>query len=168
MNHLYHYSVPVFGKALRGLVACIEKTEAHGVPESEMLTSAFAPDMFPFARQVQIASDNAKGAVARIAGIENPAFPDTETTYVGLKERIEKTLAFIESVPASAFEEQDERQVTLPYFPGKYMTAADYLRAYALPNFFFHVTTAYDLMRNKGVPLGKADYMHGLPLKPLE
>ncbi len=168
MNHLYHYSVPVFGKALRGLVTCIEKTEAHGVSESEMLLLALAPDMFPFARQVQIASDNAKGAVARITGIENPSFPDTETTYVGLKERIEKTCAFIESVPVSAFEGQDERQVTLPYFPGKYMTAADYLRAYALPNFFFHVTTAYDLMRSKGVSLGKADYLNGLPLRALD
>jgi uncharacterized protein len=168
MTHLYHYSVPVFGKALRGLIICIEKTEAHGIPESDMLATAFASDMFPFVRQVHIASDNAKGAVARITGIENPAFSDTETTYAGLKERIEKTLTFIESVPESAFEGQDERQVTLPYFPGKYMTATDYLRAYVLPNFFFHVTTAYDLMRSKGVPIGKTDFLNGLPLRALD
>jgi uncharacterized protein len=167
MNTLYTFTVPIFVKSLNALKHCIEKAEEHAVDEASLIESTLAPDMFPFSRQVQIACDNAKGATARLSGTEVPSFPDTETTLSELKVRIDNTLAFIESVPESAFGEAETRQVTLPYFPGKYMTGFDYAREYALPNFFFHVTIAYGLMRKAGVPLGKADFMNGLPLKDL-
>lgn len=165
MSHIYTYTVPVFVKALGGLKIILEKAEAHGVNEAELLGSALAPDMFPFVRQVQIACDNAKGAVVRLTGIENQAFSDTETTIAELKTRIDKTIAFVAAVPESAFDGAEDRQVTLPYFPGKYMTGAEYAREYVIPNFFFHATIAYGLVRKAGVPIGKSDFLNGLPLK---
>lgn len=165
MPSLYTFTVPLFSKSLNGLRACIQKAQAFGVDESVLMNDALFPDMFPFVRQVQIACDNAKGATARLGGVAIPSFPDTETTLDHLIQRIDATVAFVESIPASAFEGAEERQVTLPYFKDKYMTGFDYAREYALPNFFFHVTIAYGLMRKAGVPLGKADFMHGLPLR---
>jgi hypothetical protein len=164
MSPLYTFTVPIFIKSLGGLKAILEKAKAHGVDEALLLRDALAPDMFPFVKQVQVACDNAKGATARLAGIEIPAYPDTETTLDELIARIDTTVAFISSVSPDAFADADERRITLPYFAGKYFTGFDYAREYALPNFFFHVTTAYGLVRKAGVPIGKADYMNGLPL----
>ncbi len=160
--------MPVFIKLLTGLKHVIEKAEAHEADETALLTDSLAPDMFPFQKQVQIACDNAKAATARLAGIEVPSFPDTEASLADLKARIDKTIEFISSVPESSFEGAEDRQVTLPYFPQKYMTGSDYHRDYALPNFFFHLTTAYGLVRKAGVPVGKADFINGLILRPLE
>lgn len=165
MHSIYTFTVPIFIKHLEGLKHCIEKTIEHGVDEKALLGDSLAPDMFPFTRQVQIACDNAKGATARLAGVDIPPFPDTEATFSELMKRIDTTLEFVKSVPEASFHDGEDRQVTLPYFPGKYMTGFDYAREYALPNFFFHVTVAYGLMRKAGVPLGKADYMNGLPLR---
>ena len=166
MSQIYSFTIPVFAKHLEGLKKIIEKAEAHGVNEAELLGSMLAPDMFPFVRQVQIACDNAKGAVARLTGGENPSFPDTEATLEELKARIDKTVAFIKSVPESAFEGAEDRQATLPYFPGKYMTGFDYACEYVIPNFFFHTVIAYGLVTCKaGVAIGKADFMNGLPLR---
>ncbi len=167
MSHIYTYTVPSFIKTLGGLKHIIEKAEAHGVDEQTLLNDALAPDMFPFVRQVQIACDHAKGAVVRLTGMENVSFPDTEATFAELKTRIDKTIEFVASVPESAFEDAAERQVTLPYFPGKYMTGFDYAREYAIPNFYFHVTVAYGLVRKAGVPVGKPDFMNGLPLRDI-
>ncbi len=167
MSPIYMFTVPVFRKSLGGLKVVLEKAKAHGVDESLLLGDTLAPDMFPFVRQVQIACDNAKGSVARLAGVPIPSFPDTETTIDALIERVTATLTFIDSVPESAFAEAETRQVTLPYFPGKYMTGFDYAREYALPNFFFHVTIAYGLVRKAGVPIGKTDYLNGLPLRDI-
>jgi hypothetical protein len=167
-SHIYTYTVPVFIKHLGALKHCLQKAEAHGVDEGALLKDSLAPDMFPFVRQVQIACDHAKGATARLGGVEIPSYPDNESSLAELKARIDTTLAFVSSVPESAFLTAGDRQITLPYFPEKYMTGFDYAREYALPNFFFHVTTAYGLMRKAGVPLGKSDFMNGLPLKPLD
>ncbi len=167
MSPMYEFSVPVFIKALHGLKTIIEKAQAHGVDESALMGDALAPDMFPFVRQVQIACDNAKGAVARLSGSEIPSFPDTETTFAELIARIEKTIEYVESITPEMFEGSESREITLPYFPGMYMTGYDYLREYVLANFYFHVTTAYALIRKQGVSIGKSDYMHSLPLKPL-
>lgn len=167
MSSIYTYTVPTFIKTLGGLKLSIEKAVAHGVDEPTLLNDALAPDMFPFVRQVQIACDNAKGATARLSGITAPVFEDTEASLTALIARIDRTIAFVSSVPESAFADAETRQVTLPYFPGKYMTGSDYVHAHALPNFFFHVAIAYGLMRKAGVPLGKADYLNGLPLKEL-
>jgi hypothetical protein len=105
--------------------------------------------------------------VVRLTDTENVAFPDTEATLAELKTRIDKTIAFVQAVPESAFEKAEERQVTLPYFPGKYMTGSEYAREYVIPNFFFHVTIAYGLVRKAGVQIGKADFLNGLPLKDI-
>jgi hypothetical protein len=124
--------------------------------------------MFPLKRQVQIASDNAKGAVARLSGTEAPSYEDTEETFAELYARIDKTIEYLNTFDASSFEGGLERQVTLPYFPGKYMTGGEYLIGHAIPNFHFHVVTAYGIVRKNGVPLGKALYINGLPLKDLQ
>lgn len=170
-NDIYASTVPLCIKTLGALKHILEKSEAyaaeHGIAASEYLDARIAPDMFDLKRQVQIASDNAKGGTARLSGVEAPKYEDTETTFAELYARIDKTLAFVQSVPVSAFRDAATRQVTLPYFPGKYMTGEDYAREYLIPNFLFHVVTAYDILRMQGVPLGKADYTNGLPLRDL-
>ncbi len=167
MPPIYSYTVPSFIKSLGGLKNILLKAQAHGVDETALLDDALAPDMFPFVRQVQIASDQAKGGTARLAGIENPSFADTETSLSELIERIDMTIAFLQSVPESAFVGAEARQITLPYFPGKYMAGFDYAREYVLPNFYFHTAIAYGLIRKAGVPLGKADYLNGPSLQDI-
>ncbi|HWB34174.1 MAG TPA: DUF1993 domain-containing protein [Candidatus Paceibacterota bacterium] len=162
---LYDFTVPVFIKSLGGLKTVLAKAKDHGLDEAALLADRLAPDMFPFVKQVQIACDNAKGAAARLAGIDVPKFEDTEATVDELLGRIDKTLAFVESVEKSAFDGAAERTISLPFWNGKHMKGYDYARYYALPNFFFHVTTAYGLVRKNSVTIGKADYINGLPLQ---
>jgi hypothetical protein len=154
-------SAPVFARALTNLSAILDKAVAAG-DEAALLEAQLAPDMHPFPSQIQMASDAAKGAVARLAGVEVPSMPDTETTFAELKDRLAKTIAFIDSVPASAFEGADDREVVLK-FPNMELkfTGADFLANFALPNFFFHVTIAYALLRANGVALGKMDFLGG-------
>lgn len=167
MNDMYTYSVPVFIKLLKGLDNCLDKAAAHGVDETMLLNDRLAPDMLPFVKQVQIACDHAKGLASRLTGIENPSHPDDEKSITELKARIAKTITFLESVPESAFEGSHDRKIELKREPGKYLIGFDYLREYAMPNFFFHVVTAYGLIRKNGVPVGKGDYIFGLPLRDL-
>ena len=167
MSQIYSFTIPVFAKHLEGLKKIIEKAEAHGVDEKTLLSDALAPDMFPFVKQVQIACDQAKGAVARLTGGENPSFPDTEATFEELKARIDKTIAYINSIPETAYEGADTREITIQYFPGKYMTGFDYAREYVIPNFFFHASIAYGLVRKAGVAIGKADFVNSLPLRDI-
>ena len=136
---------------------------ANGIDEADLLASRLAPDMAPLSRQVQIASDGAKGGVARLAGQEPPSFADDETTIAQLQERVAKTLAFIQSVPASAIDGSEDRAITLKAGPREFkFTGQDYLLHFVLPNFFFHVTTAYALLRHRGVEIGKMDYLGGV------
>lgn len=171
MDSIYAYTVPTFTKLLGGLRTILDKGEAFardkGIDQATLLNERLAPDMFPLVRQVQIACDNAKGGVARLAGIENPKHEDTETTFDELRARIDKTLAFIASVPEDAFKDAADRKITLPYFPDSYMAGFDYAREYVIPNFVFHVVTAYGILRHQGVPLGKTDFLNGLPLQKL-
>jgi hypothetical protein len=171
MDSIYAYTVPTFTKLLGGLRAVLDKGETFAreknIDPSALLNERLAPDMFPLIRQVQIACDNAKGAVARLTGIENPKHEDTETTFDELRARIDTTLAFIASVKEDAFKDAADRKITLPYFPDSYMTGFDYAREYVVPNFVFHVVTAYSILRHNGVPLGKVDFLNGLPLKKL-
>ena len=167
MYSYYDLTVPVFSKSLGGLRTVLEKDIAFGLTD-EFLNATLANDMFPFAKQVQIACDNAKGAAARLAGVEVPSFPDAETTLGDLVVRIDATLAFLETLTPEQFNTAGDVVVTLPYYPGTYMTGHEYLIQFALPNFFFHVSQAYALSRRAGVPLGKADYLNGIPLRPLE
>jgi hypothetical protein len=157
-------SIPVFTQQLTTLAALIDKAVEHcrtnGVNPADLVSARLAPDMFPFTRQVQIATDHAKGAAARLSGRENPKFEDTESTFEELKARIAKTLAFIKSVPAQEIDGSEERDVTITVAgQPRTLKGQGYLLHNALPNFFFHVTTAYDILRNQGVAIGKRDYM---------
>ena len=164
---MYSASVPLFQHMLRNLVHILDKGEAsaqaRGFDPSVLTTFRLAPDMLPFTRQVLIACDAAKLGVARISGVEAPKFEDTEATFAQLKARIHKTLDYLQTVPASAMDGSEDRQITFPAGRDKTRTlsAQDYLTTWALPNFFFHVTTAYTILRHNGVDLGKADYLVG-------
>ncbi len=168
MKNLYDLTVPIFTKSLGGLENILRKAEefvrASGLDETGFLQERLAPDMFPLVRQVQIVCDNAKASTARLTGIENPKHEDKEQTFAELYDRIHFTLNFLKSVQKESFEGAEERKVELPYFPGKHFIGFDYLREYALPNFFFHLTTAYGIIRHKGVAIGKKDYLNGLSL----
>jgi hypothetical protein len=169
MNDLYQFSVPIFIKQLGGLKNVLMKAEAFakekGISEEEFLKQALAPDMFPLLKQVQVACDHAKGATARLSGLEVPKFEDNEKTFAELYARIDKTIAFVKTAPQGMFAGAGEREVALAYWKGRHMSGLGYLRESALPNFFFHVTTAYDIVRHAGVAIGKSDYINGLSLE---
>ena len=162
---MYAASVPLFQHMLRNLVHILDKGEANAQARkfdpAVLANFRLAPDMLPFTRQVLIACDAAKLAVARISGGEAPKFDDTEATFPELKARIAKTLDYLGSVPASALDGTEDKEITFPVGreATRTMTAQAYLTTWALPNFFFHVTTAYAILRHNGVDLGKADYL---------
>lgn len=163
---LYNATVPVLARSLNNLTVWLEKAEQYaaekGFPAEQFLGERLVVDQFPFVRQVQIASDNAKGLVARLAGMEPPKMEDTEVSIVELKERIAKTVRFIESIEPEQIDGQEERMIAMPYMPGKQLSGLDYAVSYALPNFFFHYTTAYSILRKNGVPVGKVDFIGSL------
>lgn len=164
---LHSATVPVFVHMLRNLSHILEKGEAYAaerkIEPSALTTFRLAPDMLPFTRQILIACDAAKNGVARVSGVEAPKFEDNETTFPELKARIQKTLDYLASVPAGALDGKEEVDVTFPVGRdrSRTMKAQAYLTTWVLPNFFFHVTTSYAILRNNGVPLGKADYLAG-------
>ena len=168
MEHIYDYTVPVFIKLLGGLKGVLQKASEHGIDDAKLLQDRLAPDMFPLVKQVQVACDQAKGATARLMGAEAPKHEDNETTIAELQARIDKTVEYLHSVPKEAFANAAEQKITLPYFPGKFMSGFDYARDYALPNFFFHISMAYALVRKNEVGVGKGDFINGLPLQDLE
>lgn len=172
MNPLYQFTVALFVKQLSALDNLLAKAQSQladmKISEAELLEARLAEDMFPFKKQVQIACDNAKGAAARLSGNEVPSHPDTEASLAELRARIAKTLEFVQGIPEDMYEGANDRQITLPYFPNQYMMGYDYGREYAIPNFFFHVTAAYAILRKEGFAIGKADYMGELPFHPTE
>lgn len=160
----YDASVPVFRQILGSLSGLLQKAEAHaaanGMEVSELLEAKLIPDMFSFTRQIQIACDHAKGCAARLAGVDIPKFEDTEKTVAELQERIRKTLEFVNSVKPEQFAGAEDRDIKLVFPWATYdFTGGRYLTYWALPNFFFHAATAYDLLRHKGVAIGKADFL---------
>jgi hypothetical protein len=162
---MYQVSVPVFRQMLGALAGVLVKAEAHATakkiaPEA-LLQARLYPDMFPLLRQVQVACDFAKSVSARIAGVEVPAFEDKETSFVDLLARIDKTLAFLASLEAAQIDGSEERRiVTQAGTPKeKIFSGQSYLLNYGLPHFFFHTTTAYDILRHNGVEVGKKDYI---------
>lgn len=163
---LFDASIPGYLRMLKNLSAMLDKAEAHaaetGADLSSYVQARLAPDMGDLARQVQFASDSAKGGAARLAGMTPPSFPDTETTLPELKERIAKTIAFVESVKREDVDGQEARVIELTV-PGRTLTfnGQDFLLGFSMPNFLFHVTTAYAVLRAKGVPLQKMDYLAG-------
>ena len=161
---LHHASAPVFEAALTNMIAWLDKAAAAGVDEAAMMEARLAPDMRPFPFQFQAASDGAKGAVARLTGGEAPAMPDTEASFAELKDRLTRTIDYIRSVPAAAYEGGADRPVELrfPNGMGYGWRGADFLTGFALPNFFFHVGMAYALLRANGVQVGKPDFLQHL------
>ncbi len=161
---MHSASVPVFTRMLGNLQSWLDKAEAHASAKkfetSVLLQARLAPDMLPFVRQIQIACDGAKFGVARLAGVEAPKFDDTEASFAELRERIRKTLDFVQSVPADCIAGTEDKDVTVPRRDGSMVLKGEfYLKHFVLPNFYFHVTTSYALLRHNGVDLGKADYL---------
>lgn len=161
---IYDITVPVFRRGFTVLSAVLEKGVAHasaeGVDPASYVEARLAPDMLPLSGQVQRASDTAKAAAARLTGLAAPSFPDEETTFDELQARIARTVDYLASVDPAAFEGGEERQVLLRSRAGETpFVGRDYVLQHALPNFFFHVTTAYGILRMKGVPVGKRDYL---------
>jgi len=161
---MYDTLVPTANRMLGNLSSILDKAEAFAAAKkidgSVLLNSRLAPDMFPLTRQVQIASDMTKGAAARLSGTEIPKYDDNETTIAELKARIAKTLAFVNSIDAAKYAGSDERDVTLQARTGdRHFKGLNYLRDYVLPNVYFHVTSAYAILRHNGVELGKNDFI---------
>jgi len=163
---LYDASIPVYLQMLKNLVAIVDKAEAHaketGADVATWLEARLAPDMHPLSRQFQMVSDAAKGGAARLAGIAPPSMPDVETSWAELRERLTRTIDFVASISREQVEGDETRTIELQ-LPGRTMTftARDFLFTFSLPNFFFHVTTAYALLRAQGAPLGKMDFLAG-------
>lgn len=162
---LYTTSTTTFNQMLGGLNGVLAKAEAHAVAKkiepATLLQARLYPDMFHFTRQVQVACDFAKSVSARLAGVEVPSFEDTEQTFADLQARIAKTLAFISTLTPQQFEGSETREiVTQAGTPKeKRFSGQSYLLNYGLPHFFFHVTTAYAILRHNGVEVGKKDYI---------
>ncbi len=172
MNNIYTFTVPIFIKHLGSLKDILRKAEDFAIEKklnpAELLEDKLAPDMFSLIQQVQIACDNAKGAAARLSGMEPPKHEDNEKTFVELYARIDKTVEYLKSFTMGSFDDATERRVTLIYFPGKDMSGLDYVTEFAIPNFFFHVVTAYGIIRKNGVIIGKADFIAGMSLKDIQ
>lgn len=161
---MFEASVPLFLHTLESLKVILQKGAAHAEAKkfdpNILVNSRLAPDMFNLARQVQIASDAAKGAAARLTGTEPPKFEDTESTLPELVARVDKTIHYLRGLSATQFDGSDERTITVTTPRGALsFQGLHFLRHWALPNFFFHVTTAYNLLRHNGVELGKAEFL---------
>lgn len=161
---MYDASVPRFANMLRNLAAILAKAETQAAERkfdpAVLLGARLFPDMFPLMRQVQMACDNAKGAVARLAGLEPPRHEDDESSFADLQARIAKTLDFIATVSESQINGSEDREIVLKIGPRELRyTGMQYLCGFALPNFYFHVVTAYDILRHNGIDVGKRDYI---------
>ncbi|HUH48679.1 MAG TPA: DUF1993 domain-containing protein [Mycoplana sp.] len=161
---MHRLSVPVFVRGLKVLSTLLAKAQTYAdenkIPPEVLINARLAPDMLPFSGQFQRASDTSKNALGRLTGAGAPSFPDTETTFVELQARIDKTIAYLSSIRETELDGSEARSVTLNV--GKFQvafTGEDYLLEFALPNFFFHVTTAYAILRHNGLEIGKSDYL---------
>jgi hypothetical protein len=161
---MYQASVPVFVHALNNLASILEKGASHA--ESKKIDAAVLPslrlfaDMFPLARQVQIASDSAKGGAARLAGVEPPAYEDNEKTLTELIARVRKTVSYLETLAPGQIDGSEDKTVTWQTRSGsKSMQGLPYLQKHVIPNLYFHITTTYNILRHNGVELGKKDFL---------
>ena len=166
---LYEITIPQFTKMLQNLSALLDK----GVQQAEvkkfdvdvLLQSRLAPDQFHLVRQVQIACDTAKLGVSRLTGKEAPTHADAETTMSELKGRIASTISYLETIGPKDFLEAANRKISQPRWEGQYLTGEEFVIQHAIPNFYFHVTTAYAILRHNGVEVGKKDYLGKMPFK---
>jgi hypothetical protein len=164
-------SIPVFEIALNALSMLLDKASAYAdakkIDPAALLNTRLFPDMFAFTRQVQSACDQAKNGAARLAGIDPPRYEDTETTIAELKARIAKTVAFVKTLDVKKIDASADREITFPLGATNkgHMKGADYLNHFVLPNFYFHLTTAYDILRHCGVEIGKRDFFGAIPMR---
>ncbi|HVV60185.1 MAG TPA: DUF1993 domain-containing protein [Pseudolabrys sp.] len=170
MQSMSRSSIPSFEITLNALSGVLGKAEAYAAAKkfepAVLVNSRLAPDMFALGRQVQVACDQAKNGSARLAGVEPPKFEDNETTIAQLKERIAKTLAFLKTLDTKAIDASADRTITFPLGPKKgEMKGVDYLNHFVLPNFHFHATAAYAILRHCGVEIGKQDFIGAIPIK---
>ncbi len=164
---MYDASVPAFVNMLKALSAILDKAaryaETKKIDPAVLVNDRLAPDMFPLSRQIQIATDGVKGGAARLAGVEPPSYPDTETSIEELKARIDKTVAFLQSIDKSKFDGAEDKTLTMKIGPNELTFPAKvYLFEFVIPNFYFHATTTYAILRHNGVEMGKQDFLAGL------
>lgn len=169
MSTLSQASLPIFKTGLGALAAILDKAETFAsdrkIDPATLLAWRLAPDMFPLTRQIQIATDQAKNGPSRLAGIEPPRFEDNEASFAELKARLTRTLSHLDTLDPAAIDAAGDRDISFPLGPQKgTMTGRDYLHLFVLPNYFFHLTTAYAILRSCGVPLGKPDFLGTIPL----
>jgi hypothetical protein len=168
---LFNYSVPQFIHVLSNLNTILDKAESFAkiknVDMHVLLNDRLAPDMFPLLRQIQIACDAAKLCASRLSGKEAPVNDDSEKTLPDIKARIQQTIKYLESFSANDFNGAELRSITQTRWEGKYLTGEEYVLRHVLPNIYFHVTTAYAILRHNGVDIGKKDYLGELPFKKL-
>ena len=165
-NSMYEASIPVLKRFLSNLSAILTKASDYAdgrkIAHSVLLNARLFPDMYPLVKQVQIAADHAKGAAARLAGVEIPKFEDNESNFAELHERIAKTIAFLDTIKPEQLEGSETRDIVLTLHDKKLeFKGLQYLLTWVQPNFYFHVTTAYDILRHNGVEIGKRDFMGG-------
>ncbi len=164
-------SLPVFEIGLNALSGVLDKAEAYAAAKkidcAVLLRSRLSPDMFDLVRQVQVAADGAKNGSSRLAGVEAPRFEDNETTMDQLKARLAKTVAYLKTLDRKQIDASADREITFPLGPTKkgHMTGADYLNHFVLPNFYFHLTAAYAILRHCGVDIGKRDFLGAIPIE---
>ena len=161
---MHSASAPIFVRTLTGMLTWLDKAQAHAEARkfdtANYLTLRLAPDMLAFTRQIQICSDAAKGCMARLAGVDTPSWEDNEASFDDLRARIKKTIDFVQSVPAAKVDGSEQKDILLKMRAGEvHMTGEDYLRHYAMANFFFHASMTYALLRNAGVDIGKKDFL---------
>jgi hypothetical protein len=175
-TNLYTVTIPPMVKTLKALSGILDKAKAHAETkklswmdfEEALMNDRIIFDQFDFKRQVQIACDNAKGIAARLAEVEIPKHEDTEKTVAELKSRIDKTLAFVATIKPEHIIGKESVKITLPFMPDKVMTGFDYATMFLLPNFYFHSTTAYQILRKNGLALSKQDFMGEVPMTTKE
>lgn len=163
---MHSASAPVFTRILGNMLTWLDKAQAHAeqrkFDSANYLGLRLAPDMLPFVKQIQIASDTAKGCIARLAGQDVPKWEDNEASFDDLRARIRRTIDFVNSVPAAQVDGSDSREIVLAMRAGDmHFSGEDYLKHFALPNFYFHATTTYALLRHAGVEIGKRDFLGG-------
>lgn len=166
---MYETLIPQAAKTLRNLNHLLNKAETFATSKKidfeVLLQMRLAPDMFPLVRQIQIACDTAKLGASRLTGKDAPAHADDEKTLADVKDRIQSTINYLNTLTAQDFNGAADRKVTTPRWEGKYLTGDDYLNQHVLPNLYFHVTTAYAILRHNGVDIGKKDYLGEMPFK---
>lgn len=166
---IYANTIPPFIKHLRNLSNILDKgaqfADSKKIPMEVLLQSRLAPDQFPLIKQIQIACDTAKLGASRLTGMEAPVHEDKETTLAEAKARIASVISYLETFKESHYSSAATRQVTTPRWEGKHLSGEDYAIHHVIPNFYFHVTTAYSILRHNGVDIGKKDYLGPMPFK---